>query len=244
VGVRPPSGEQFEIVHGDQRVVTVELGGGLRTYSVGERDVRYGVERLTGSSSSTSSKPQPGYLFTLELDVEYELSESGLTVRPSATNAGADPRPYGSRAHPCLNVGTPTVDDVMFRVPARTALRSNERGIPIGSVPVDGTELDFRSPRPIDGTKLDHGYADLERDDDGLARVELHAGHGGRSVTLWLDEVYRYVMVFTGDRPDVDRRGLAVEPMTCPLNAFRSGDGLIRLETGESVTATWGLTPS
>ena len=48
-------------------------------------------------------------------------------------------------------------------------------------------------------------------------------------------------MVFTGDRPDVQRRGLAVEPMTCPPNAFRSGDDLIRLDPGASVTTTWGI---
>ena len=76
--------------------------------------------------------------------------------------------------------------------------------------------------------QLDHCFTDLERDGDGRARVEL----GGRA-TLWVDESYPYVMVFTGDGlPDVARRSLAVEPMTCAPNAFRSGDGLIRLEPG------------
>ena len=52
-------------------------------------------------------------------------------------------------------------------------------------------------------------------------------------------------MLFTGDtRPDVNRRSLAVEPMTCPPNAFRTGDSLIRLEPGESTTSAWGITPS
>jgi aldose 1-epimerase len=51
-------------------------------------------------------------------------------------------------------------------------------------------------------------------------------------------------MVFTGDRPDVNRRGLAVEPMTCAPNAFRSGEGLLTLEPGDSDTATWGLSPA
>jgi hypothetical protein len=49
-------------------------------------------------------------------------------------------------------------------------------------------------------------------------------------------------MVFTGDPlPDVNRRSLAVEPMTCPPNAFRTGDSLIRLEPGASVTTKWGI---
>ena len=49
--------------------------------------------------------------------------------------------------------------------------------------------------------------------------------------------------VFTGDLPAVNRGGLAVEPMTCPPNAFRSGESLVTLEPGRSHTATWGLSP-
>ena len=188
--------------------------------------------------------PRPGYPFALELCVAYELSEGGLAVQTTATNVGTDTCPFGTGAHPYLTVGTATVDDIVLRVPARTALRSDARGIPVDTLPVDGTELDFRAARPIGGAKLDQGYTDLERDDDGLARVELRARDGGRGVTLWVDEGYPYLMVFTGDHPAVERRGLAVEPMTCAPNAFRSGDGVIVLEPGATFAGTWGLVPS
>ena len=47
----------------------------------------------------------------------------------------------------------------------------------------------------------------------------------GRAVTVWVDGSYPYLMLFTGDPlPDVSRRSLAVEPMTCPPNAFRTGE--------------------
>jgi aldose 1-epimerase len=142
-------------------------------------------------------------------------------------------------------VGTETVDPVILRAPGRTMLVSDERGLPAGSAPVDGTEHDFRSPRPIGGTVLDNAFTDLVREDDGLARVELRDPGSGRGLTLWVDETYPYLMLFTGDPlPDVDRRSLAVEPMTCPPNAFRTGESLIRLEPGGSFTSTWGITPS
>ena len=50
-------------------------------------------------------------------------------------------------------------------------------------------------------------------------------------------------MVFTGDTLPAEhrRRGIAIEPMTCPPNAFRTGEDVIRLEPGASVTTTWGL---
>ena len=172
--------------------------------------------------------PTPGYPFTLDLRVEYSLAEDGLTVRVEATNVGEDACPYGFGAHPYLAGGDGLVDGLELRVPAETALISDERSIPIGRQSVDGTELDFRTPKPIGSVQLDHCFTDLQRDGDGRARVEL----GGRAA-LWVDESYPYVMVFTGDAlPDVARRSLAVEPMTCAPNAFRSGDGLIRLEPG------------
>ena len=62
---------------------------------------------------------------------------------------------------------------------------------------------------------------------------------------MWVDRSYSHLMLFTGDPlPDVDRRALAVEPMTCPPNAFRTGRDLVRLEPGQSFTGTWGIRPS
>jgi aldose 1-epimerase len=186
--------------------------------------------------------PQPGYPFSLRLRIEYSLSDSGLRVRTTATNIGTDRCPYGSGAHPYLALGTPTVDPLILHVPARTVLRSDERGLPMGKEAVEGTEYDFRKPRRIGSTMLDHAFTHLERDEDGLARVELQDPEHGTQVCLWVDESSPYLMLFSGDPlPDVHRRSLAVEPMTCPPNAFRSGDALIVLEPGSSFTSTWGI---
>ena len=189
--------------------------------------------------------PQPGYPFSLALAIEYVLSDEGLRVAATATNLGTSPCPYGAGAHPYLTVGTPSVDSLILRSPGRTVLRSDERGIPVGAGSVEGTDYDFRRPREIGATRLDNAFTDLERDDDGLARVELRNPGEDRGLTLWVDESYPYLMLFTGDPlPDVDRRSLAVEPMTCPPDAFRSGQDLVRLEPGGSFTSAWGISPS
>ncbi len=189
-------------------------------------------------------RPQAGYPFSLDLRIEYSLSAEGLRVETTATNVGAEACPYGAGAHPYVTVGTPTVDSDVLQVPARTVLESDERGLPAGRAPVEGTEHDFRAPRPLGATVLDHAFTDLERDEDGLARVRLHDPETGRGVTVWVDGSYPYLMLFTGDPlPDVSRRSLAVEPMTCPPNAFRTGEAVIRLEPGESATGTWGISP-
>jgi aldose 1-epimerase len=190
-------------------------------------------------------EPQPGYPFALALSIEYSLSLSGLRVQTTATNAGSEPCPYGSGAHPYVTLGTETVDEAVLHAPGRVVLHSDERGLPRETEPVDGTDYDFTRPRPIGSTQLDHAFTDLHRGLDGLARVELADPGSRAALSLWADESYGYLQLFTGDPlPDVARRSLAVEPMTCPANAFRTGEGLIRLEPGESFTSAWGISPA
>ena len=296
-----PSGEQLELVHGDRRAVVVEVGGGLRTYSIGSREGLDGYEademcasgrgqvlmpwpnRIEdGSYEFAGSRhqlpltevaagnaihglvrwatwtvaqraadrvvmdhvihPQPGYPFSLELRVEYALSDEGLTVRTTATNVGAGACPFGSGMHPYFTLGRPTVDSLALTVPAAQVMESDARGLPGAPHPVEGTELDFRSPRVLGETMLDTTFTDLERGDDGLARVVLRDGASGTELTVWADGAYTYFQLFTGDPlPDVNRRSLAVEPMSCPANAFRSGEGVVRLEPGASWTGVWGI---
>jgi aldose 1-epimerase len=189
--------------------------------------------------------PQPGYPFTLELRIEYALVMDGLTVRTTATNVGKSACPFGGGFHPYLTVGTETVDSVILHLPAGTVVGADERGLPLAAVPVEGTEYDFRRPRPIGSTRLDHAFTDLVREEDGIARVALGGLLPGSGLDLWVDEAHDYLQVFSGDPlPDVNRRSLAVEPMTCPANAFRTGEGLIRLEPGTSFTSAWGISPS
>lgn len=298
-----PSGRQYEIAWGDQRVVVVEVGGGLRAYSAMGRqlldgyrademcsagrgqllmpwpnrvqDGRYefagrqhqlaltepergnaihGLVRWAAWTVGDHEpdrvvmhhelRPQPGYPFSLSLEVEYSLSEDGLRVRTTAQNVGPDPCPFGGGAHPYLTVGTALVDDIVLRAPGRTVLRTDGRGIPTGTEPVEGTEYDFRRPRPIGPTRLDQCFTDLERDEDGLARVELRHPQDDTGLTLWTDQSHAHLMLFTGDPlPQINRRSLAVEPMTCPPDALRSGVGLITLGPGMSCACEWGISP-
>jgi aldose 1-epimerase len=185
--------------------------------------------------------PQPGYPFTLDLEVDYALSDDGLTVRTRATNIGADACPFGAGNHPYLHAGGGLVDGLVLRLPASTVLDTDARGIPTGSAPVEERGLDFCEPRRIGDTVLDHAFTGLERDGDGRVRVVLEDPAGVQTI-LWADEAYGYLQVFTGDPlPDVARQSLAVEPMTCPPNAFRTGEALVRLEPANTWTGAWGI---
>ena len=296
-----PSGEQLELSSGAQRAVVVEVGAGLRSYAVGDREVLDGYaademcssgrgqvlmpwpNRIEDGSYEFDGRrhqlplteveagnaihglvrwatwtvaererervvlehvlhPEPGYPFALALRIEYSLADDGLTVRTTAANAGAGPCPFGSGMHPYFTVGTPPVDSLRLTVPARTVVGSGTRGLPTDAHDVEGTDYDFRRPRRLGATRLDNTFTDLEPDDDGRTRVHLRDEESGAEVTVWANEAYSHLQLFTGDPlPDVSRRSLAVEPMTCPPNAFRTGEGVVRLEPGGSWTGAWGI---
>lgn len=297
-----PSGDQFEIRHGDQRATIVEVGGGVREYSVGDRavlepypldavcdgahgtplipwpnrlgDGRYrfdGVDRQVALTEPDKHNaihgflrwrswqavehrdhrvvvhvrihPLPGYPFTVDISVAYELGPEGLVVATTATNLGADPAPYGCGQHPYLSPGEGVIDDCILELDARTrVLTDTERQLPTGREAVDGTRFDFRQARRLGDQEIDHAYTDLGRDGDGRAWARL-SRPDGRQVALWVDEHHPYLELYTGDTlaEGRRRRGLGVEPMTCPPNAFQSGLDVIRLDPGQSVTTAWGV---
>jgi len=190
--------------------------------------------------------PRAGYPFTLELSIEYALAATGLSVTTTARNAGPRALPFGAGQHPYLTVGTELVDAAILTLPAHARLELDaERQLPTGtSFAVDGSAgYDFRRPRPIGSLSLDDCFTDLDRDAEGLAQVSLSDPRTGRAVSMWMDARYRYVQVFSGDTLPAARRrrGLAVEPMTCPPNAFRTGTDLIVLQPGEVCSLAWGL---
>ncbi len=189
--------------------------------------------------------PQPGFPWQLSLVIEYRLGRDGLTVSTDVTNESPTAAPFGIGFHPYLMLSSP-IDATSLAVPAIRRLVTDERGLPTTTGAVHGTPVDFGARRWIGDTVLDTAFTDLRRDPDGMARVELDDTAGGRGITVWMDEHFKYVMVFTGDTLEpVSRRrtSIAVEPMSCPPDALRSGVDLVRLEPGASWGGRWGINP-
>jgi galactose mutarotase-like enzyme len=191
--------------------------------------------------------PQPGYPFTLGLEIRYALSPGGLSVTLSAINLGSRPLPYGAGCHPYLTVGTALVNEAILHIPALSILETDDCGIPTGpSQPVAGSAHDFTEPQPVEDRVVDDCFTGLTRDRAGVASVTLTNPVDGNAVVVWMDPSFEWVMVFTGDtlNPDKRRRGIAIEPMTCPPDAFRSGTDLVVLDPGQQHVAGWGISPS
>lgn len=184
--------------------------------------------------------PVPGYPWPLRLDVTYALGDGGLTVTVEATNRGADVAPYGVGFHPWLSPGPGSVDECTLHLDAERRVTVDERLLPTGTQAVSG-RFDLRGGRALAGVELDDAWLGVPPDADGLTWATL-TGADGRTVAVWADATLPAWQVCTGDGiPGIDRRGVAVEPMTCIADAFRTGDLLVELEPGASHTVRWGL---
>jgi aldose 1-epimerase len=296
-----PSGQQFELASGDLRAVVTEVGGGLRTFHVGDVEVIDGfdVDAMCDGARGQSLLPwpnrvrdgqytwqgdtqqlaltevsrhnaihglcrwanwelvelrassvhvrhrlhaQPGWPFLLRCDLHYSLTGPGLTVETVVTNLGRDRAPVGAGAHPYLSAGGGLIDDCTVTVPASTYLPTDDRGIPVGEEAVQDTRYDFRAGRRLGAQQIDVTFATLTRDGDDRAVVRLDRPDG-HAVELSAGPGYPYLEIFTGDTltPERQRRGLGVEPMTCPPNALATGQDLVMLDPGQSVELTWGI---
>ena len=186
---------------------------------------------------------QPAYPWRIELGLEYRLAGDGLEVVARAANASFEAAPFGIGFHPYLTMGIP-VDDVRLTIPASRRVTTDDRALPVGEEDVAHTEFDFTVGRRVGATRLDTCFTDLARGSDGRSRARLESASGGRGVEIWADEAFGYLQVYTGDtlEPAARRRqAVAIEPMTCPPNAFASGVDVIRLEPGASWSGAWGI---
>ena len=170
----------------------------------------------------TRLHPQPGWAGLLDLTVRYSLDDDGLTVTTTARNIGDDDVPFGYGAHPYLAVGDTPYAEITLRLPADEEVRVDDRMLPTTTEPVR-PDTDFRTPRALGTTVLDTALTGLHREaDTGMWVVTVSGLRDRPDATLWADESFGWLQAFTekaaDDAPGV--RGVAVEPMSCPADAF------------------------
>jgi aldose 1-epimerase len=301
--ISSPSGAQWEITSGDQSAVVVEVGGGLRGYTVGGAPIMdgYGPDEMCPAGAGqvltpwpnrirdgkyafggdtqqlpltepachnaihglsrwvpwraveTSSKdritvecdlaPQTGYPWQLRLRSTYSLGADGLRIDHEAVNIGAHPAPFGLGVHPYLIISDVAVDDLVLTVPAHSRLLVDGRLLPIGAAKVAGGPFDFTEPRRIGDAQLDTAFGDVVHDENGVMTARIATADGSRARELWADTSFQWWQVFTGDTLHGDRfrRSVAIEPMTCPPDAFRSGRDVVTIEPQASWRGSWGI---
>lgn len=192
----------------------------------------------TAAELGTVLYPQRGYPFLLTLTARYQLVADGLLIEIEARNDGDTAAPYGASIHPWFVAGGEPLADWTLALPAAAVLTTDDRLLPTATVAVAG-DLDLRNGRRLGDLRLDHTFTDIAFG-DGAAHATL-VSPSGAGVEIGWDDNSRWVQVCTGDAtgPELRRRAVAIEPMTCAPDAFRSGDGLVRLRPREKHVVRW-----
>lgn len=187
---------------------------------------------------------QPAYPSRLSVEVHVELRDEGITTTVRARNDGQRRAPYGLNTHPYLSCGTGRVDDWTLSLPADEVLDVDDRMLPTGRLlKAADTGLDFRAPASLRDVELDHCLKVAGAATSGSS-AELRAADGsGVRITapggwaLWWQ-------AFTSDTVPgpLRRAAVALEPMSCPPDAFRSGTDVIVLDPGRQHEAGWSIT--
>ena len=255
-GELPPRGDGAVLVPWPNRLRDGKYSFGGRDFQLpltepAKKNAIHGLARwvrwtpiAVGASSVTLAVdlvPQTGWLFEVRVEVTYSLHpEHGLAVTALARNTGAWPAPFGAGFHPYLSLHGHRLDDVTVQLPARQLLIADEGQLPVGVQPVSRTAHDLRRGRRLRAKRFDDAFTGISLR-DGRGHAEVRTKSGGAHV--WFDPTFGHLQLFTIEDLAAGTPAVAIEPMTCPADAFNSGTGLIVLEPDGVWTGSWGITP-
>lgn len=136
--------------------------------------------------------------------------------------------------HPYFKTNS-KVDNLMLKIPAKYQIEVDPRMIPTGvKLPADS----FTQLKKIGDAELDTGF--IIEAQKGVATTEIYDPGYDLHVKVWQETgtwKYNYLQIYIPP----SRESIAIEPMTCSIDAFNNKEGLIVLAPGQSVKASCGV---
>ena len=187
-----------------------------------DREVGAGASARLRTSIDVDARAFP---FPHRIELSITAREGSLTVDTTIVPTGRRRVPVAFGWHPYLRVPGTARSRWRLRLPARTHLALDERGIPTGA-----TEAQAREAAPIAARTFDDLYAlgrghPLAYEGDDGAAIELRCGTGYPYAQVWVPK---------------GRTFGALEPMTAPTNALERNDTPL-VSPGDAFTARFDL---
>lgn len=186
------------------------------------------VETRTGFVKlATKVEGVAGYPWNLLVETTFELTADELVVGYFVTNVGEGNAPVGIGTHPYF----PFSGDTTIEVNADTAFVHGSDMLPVSSTPAVEIGLGFGNAVLVRDLNLDTQFT-------GVTNPVATLRTGGLSLDIWHENA-PWLMIYTTDKFPWDGgpgNAIAIEPQTCPANAFNTGEDLRVLAGGES---TW-----
>jgi aldose 1-epimerase len=159
------------------------------------------------------------------LELAFRLEGGALTVDTTVTAGRESAVPLSFGFHPYLAPPGAAREEWWVELPARTALELDSFGLPTGGTTELAAEAFALGSRT---------YDDLFAVTPGAS---FSVAAGGRRATVELTSSYRYAQVFAPP----DQPVICFEPMTAPVDALRSHDGLRSVPAGGRASATFAV---
>ncbi len=189
------------------------------------------IELTTISASMSSRLDYPGtnpaYPFPFIFNVTFTITtQNEFIARFSVTNRHAESIPVGIGWHPYFRLAE-RADDHLIQFPPCARIDIDDRMIPTGT---RSPYPDFQQEKPFGSTVLDTCFA--VSPNETTSRITMKAN--GQTLAI---ESPRATFPFFQIYTPPSRSSIAIEPMTCNIDAFRNGQGLV--EVAPSIPAAW-----
>lgn len=175
-----------------------------------------------------------GYPFPFHFTVTFQIENGGLFSGTFLfVNKSDRTIPVGLGWHPYFKLDE-DISNVELHLPPCEMVGVDEYMIPTGKRYFYD---EFAAIKKIGATVLDNCFALKENSISAV--ISLNGTKG--QIRFWQDAgpgKFNFLQVFTPPH----RRSIAIEPMTCNIDAFNNEEGLVTLEPGEDWRLNFGLT--
>jgi aldose 1-epimerase len=182
--------------------------------------------------------------FAQEYEMTYRLADGALEVRTSVINMSAESIPIAIGFHPYYRIPDKPRDEWTTHLPVRKTVEADERLVPTG----EQKPADLPDPLPLKDRRLDNGFTDLIRDDQGLAHFSIDSG--SEKIEILFGPKYPVTVVWEPRPfPTPQDEFFCIEPMTGVTNAinlFHQGKHpeLQTVPSGQTWTESFWIKPS
>jgi aldose 1-epimerase len=181
---------------------------------------------------ATKVEGDAGYPWNLLVEATFELTSTELIVGYFVTNAGAGNAPVGIGTHPYF----PFSYDTTIEVNAAIAFVHGSDMLPISHKPASQIGLGPGNAVLVQDLQLDTQFTAVT---NPVATLRT----GDHSLDIWHENA-PWLMIYTTDKFPWESglgNAIAIEPQTCPANAFNTGEDLRVLASGESTWMRFGI---
>src|SRR3954470_19950289 len=170
-----------------------------------------------------------GFPFVYNTEITYRLeSNNYLSVTTVIINESSHDMPLSDGWHPYFHLGD-TINTLSLQFRSTHKVVFDDRLLPTGSYE---PYTRFNELQPLGNTQFDNCF--VLSDDFSQPACILHDEKANLELSIMPEVNYPYLQIYTPD----NRRGIAIENLSSPPDAFNNAVDLIILKPGESASFT------